>query len=184
MMGLRRIPPRSQGQALVLASILLAFVVVPLGLMVLAVNQERSAYAAVAALVRTAATDGAGVLADPSVATATPTLAGNSASCAESAGGLSAAGRACQTLRTGLAHLFPGPYARVDVPPALAATQVAVLNGTPAAPVQDPATGQVYHYPTLCVATRLWVGVLEYDGAGATFAFHACAQTAWRTTGR
>jgi hypothetical protein len=169
----------------VLASILLAFVVVPLGLMVLAVNQERSAYAAVAALVRTAASDGAGVLADPSVATAAPTLAGTSASCAQSAGGLtaglSAAGQACQTLRTGLAHLFPDPYARVDVPAALAATQVAALNGTPAGPVQDPATGQVYHYPTVCVATRLWIGVLEHDGAGATFAFHACAQTVWRT---
>ena len=182
---MRGVPRQNRGQALVLVTLLLAFVVTPLGLMVLAVNQERSAYAAVAAQVRAAATDGAGVLADPSVATDAPALAGSGGSCAQSDSGASAAGQACQTLRAGLQRLFPGPYAyaRVDVPAALAAAQVSVFNGTPAVPVQDPATAQVYHYPTLCIATRLRIGVLEDDGLGATFAFHACAQTAWRATG-
>jgi hypothetical protein len=171
-----------RGQALVLLATLLAFLLVPLGLVVLAVNQERTAYAAINALVRTAATDGAGVLADPSVAAGVPVLAGSSASCIDRTGSsMSAAGRACQTLQTGLEHLFPGQNARVNVPAALAATQVSVLNGTPATPAQDPTTGQIYHYPTVCIASRLWVGVMEYDGAGVAFTFHACAQTVWRT---
>jgi hypothetical protein len=174
-------PPYGRGQALVVVTVVLAVVLVPLGLVVLAVNQERAAYSAINVLVRTAATDGAGVLSDTSVATEAPTLAGSSASCTAHAGSMSAAGQACQTLETGLGHLFPGPYARVDVAAALAATRVSVLNGAPTTPVQDPSTGEVYHYPTVCVSSRVRIGIMEYDGAGLTFAFRACAQTVWRT---
>ena len=174
-------PPHGRGQALVVVTMVLAVVLVPLGLLVLAVNQERAAYSAINALVRTAATDGAGVLTDTSMATEAPALTGSSASCTARAGTMSAAGQVCQALQTGLRHLFPGPHGRVDVAAALAATRVSVFNGAPTTPVQDPSTGEVYHYPTLCVSSRMRVGVMEYDGAGLTFVFGACAQTVWRT---
>ena len=176
-------PARGRGQIVVLVAVMLAFILVPLGLLILAVNQERTAFAAIDTLMHTAATDGAGVLADTSVVAGVPALAGDSASCAGTMDVGSAAGRACRTLEAGLEHLFPGHYARVNVSEALAATHVSVLNGTPAAPAQDPDTREVYHYPTVCISSHLRIGVMAYDGVGMTFAFHACAQTVWQTGG-
>ena len=66
-----------RGQALVLVAALLGLLLVPLGLAVLAVNRQRADHAALAALVRRAALDGAGVLADTSLGSQAPTLEPN-----------------------------------------------------------------------------------------------------------
>lgn len=171
----------AQGQALVVVAILLGCVLVPLGLAILAINGQRADHAAITALVRRAALDGAGVLTDQSLGAQAPTLVGSSASCRTNTDAATAAGRVCQALRTGLGQLFRGDRPRVNAADALAHTWVTVLNGTPTMPVQDPATREIFHYPSVCVSSAMRVGVLEDDGLGFTYHFHACAQTVFRT---
>ncbi|SRR5579885_896739 len=170
----------ARGQVVVMVAAFLGLVLVPLGLAVLAANMQRTDHAALSALVQRAALDGAGALADTSLGTPTPTLAGGSASCGANLDAASAAGQACHALQTGLYALFGGTHPRVSAADALADTDVAVLNGTPNAPVADPATGRTYHYPTVCVSATIRIGLLEDDGPGFTYHFHACAQSAYR----
>ena len=63
---------------------------------------------------------------------------------------------------------------------ALAATQVQVLDGTPAQAVSDPITGRAYHYPTICIEAAITIGVFAHDGLGFVHHIAGCAQNVYR----
>jgi len=151
------------GQTLVLMSLLLAFLLIPLGLTVAAVNAQREAITQLRALAQDTA-HGAALQLD-------------AGSLAEGNARLDAS-RVDAYVRSALRAGFDAFGPRIDAAAAAAAATVTVLNATRDQPLADPDGGAVYHYPTVCVSADVPVGVVLHNGMAFTHHVHACAQVA------
>ena len=180
-------PPGAVGQSLVFFALLLGFLVVPLGVTVLAVNAQRDAVTQLQGIVQGAAFDAAHALDDTSLVNGGPprlatlhagggtlqmdaaTLSAYSMSAAQA----TAEYRAYRDLRRGLA----GYGRRIDALAEAARARITLLQASDDQPATDPDGGAPYHHPTVCISADVVVGVLEHEGMAFTHHLHACAQS-------
>ena len=175
--ALLRHAPRGQALPL-MAAALAVFVLLALGLWV--GLRQRADYALITRLAAAAAHDGSLVLSDASLAGGTPAPACGAVPCdgatcpqvmAADPGGTSAVGQACRSFATLLGDAFPGRPARVDVAATLAHTRV---WGLAAGDHEPEGQRRLLHYPTVCLASDVAIGLVESDGASLRYHIGVC----------
>ncbi len=175
----------ARGQALPIMALALWIVVLfAVGLWV--GLRQHADYALVTRLAATAAHDGSLVLSDRSLAGGPPAVACGAAPCdgapcprimAADPTGTTAVGQACRAFAALLGRAYPGAHARVDPADALAHTRVWGLGTGDHEP---EGARRPLHYPTIYLATDIYIGLVESDGAGLRYHIDVSDDMAYR----
>jgi len=152
-----------RGQVLIIAAAFIAFALIPIMLAAWGIAQQRADYVGIQGLVRQSAQDAAGAVTSASMMAGAPAYDQGEADRLIK-----------RTLGEGLRRyaprVDPAYVLSHDVAPATMLYPTPPVGGS----VTDPATGAVYHHPTVCVTVTAKIGVIEYDGLAFTYTFHSC----------
>ncbi len=175
----------ARGQALPIMALAL-WIVVLFAVGLWAGLRQHADYALVARLAAAAAHDGSLVLSDRSLAGGPPAVACGPAPCdgatcprivAADPDGTTAVGQACRSFAALLERAYPGVHVRVDPADALAHTRVWGLG---AGDHEPEGAQRLLHYPTIYLATDIYVGLVESDGAGLRYHIDVSDDMAYR----
>ena len=156
----------ASGQALVITAVFL-LIITSIGTASLAVIEFRSDDAKLVAITRTADIAGANSLDLGSLVSSAPIY-----------GGL-AKTRTLQALKESLATSFPtSSLSRINIDGSIEASTVTIINASLSNPIRGPDESTYYHYPTVCLRTKVLIGLVSFNHLVFFHAHVACAQLA------